>query len=117
MKSKNKYNKEDVSHLDDLTIINYLNDTLSDVERHTVESALMKDNFGADALEGLQQLHYSPEIKNINKNLNSFINRKTFKKKVNQKSTNVFPLWIVLLITILLTISLIGYLIVNQLNK
>lgn len=117
MKSENKYNKEDAIHLDDSVIINYLNDTLSDVERHSVESVLMKDNFGADALEGLQQLHYSPEITNINKNLNSFINRKTFKKKVSPKSTTIFPLWIILLITIVLTTTIIGYMIVNQLNK
>lgn len=117
MKSEHKYNKESPSHVDDSIVFNYLNGNLSDEERHSLESALMKDDFGADALEGLQQLHNSPEISNIHNNLNRFINRKITKKKLIQKRAIGFPLWIVLLITILLTITILGYLIVSQLTK
>lgn len=117
MKSENKYNKQDASHLDDLAVINYLNGKLSEAERHSLESTLMGDNFGADALEGLQQLHNSPEISTIHNNLNRFINRKITKKKPSPKTAIGFPLWIVLLITILLTITILGYLIISQLTK
>ena len=117
MKSENKYKKEVASHLNDSAVINYLNGKLSDAERHSLESTLMGDNFGADALEGLQQLHNYPEISNIHNNLNRFIKRKITKKKVSPKRAIGFPLWIVLLITILLTITILGYLIVSQLTK
>ena len=117
MKSENKYNNKGLSHLDDSVVINYLNGKLSDAERHSLESTLMGDDFGADALEGLQQLNNSPEISIVHNNLNRFINRKITKKKLSQKTAIGFPMWIILLIAVLLTITILGYLIISQLTQ
>ena len=117
MKSENKYNNKGISHLDDAVVINYLNGKLSDAERHSLESTLMGDDFGADALEGLQHLNNSTEISTVHNNLHRFINRKITNKKSSQKTAIGFPMWIILLIAVLLTVTIFGYLIINQLTK
>jgi hypothetical protein len=99
-------------------LINYLNDQLTSEEKRALEELINEDPMIGDAVEGLYEMKDRKDLKKINQSLSLNIEtqiRKKRKKKIFQPLG--FPLWMVLLITMTLLVTLGGYVLISLLHK
>jgi hypothetical protein len=98
-------------------MIDYLKGNFGELLNHETEEALMKDQFTADALEGLYGKLNDQELNKVQNKLNSFINHKINNQKNKANKNLAFPIWIILLLVVLLLISISGYVLVRFMLK
>ena len=103
--------------IDQELLMQYLQGKLSASQQHEVEKEMLKDEFDADALEGLTGLKDKKQINLLVEQLNQELRRKTNKKKKHKlKELNVPP-WIIISLIIILVLIIISYVIIFMYMK
>lgn len=118
----NKDLKNILSHLntemDQETLLQYLQDKLSQEKKHEVEKKLLDNEFASDALEGLQQLKNKKDINLIVEQLNRDLRLKTAKRKERREKLRLKEQpWLYITLIILLLLIIISYIVVRQAYK
>lgn len=99
-------------------LLNYVENSLSDIERHEVEMQMANDNFDYDAVEGLEQFNDTTSIKDYVHHLNEQLIRQTTKKRIRKHKRKLrIQDWILISIGIILVLCIMGYYIVKQLES
>ncbi len=100
--------------LKDDELINYVEDNLSEEEKHDFEKKLVDSSFMNDAVEGLHHFNTKQQLNQyvlqINKNLQSQLDAKKQRRKKRRLKDNP---WTVISILILLAICIIGYFVIH----
>ena len=117
MTRENKHNSVDPGYPSNELLMNYLSGKLSKDERRILEEFLTDDDFGSDAIEGLQQVIDNSETKRIEKKLKKSIHYTLFKKAKKNKAPLTYPLWLISLIAFVLLVILAGYFILSSLKQ
>jgi hypothetical protein len=68
-------------NIDTRQLMDYLNDQLSEANKHEVEKNMANDNFTNDAIEGLQEFNSAKDIPLFVEQLNKDLQKKTAKNK------------------------------------
>ena len=97
--------------VDQEALMRYLQGKLSAGEQHELEKQMMDDEFGADALEGVQNFKDKRNISLLVDQLNSTLKKKTAKKKKLREKLRLqldpIVLFTIILILLLIVISFI----------
>lgn len=96
-------------------LLGYLNNALDNDAKRDLEEMFTEDELLGDAIEGLKQLKDGKEAAAINNHLKRMIQTKINKRRKRRLQSLSYPLWLVLLITILLLLMLAGYVIISKL--
>ncbi|HEY4874590.1 MAG TPA: hypothetical protein VIH86_03400 [Puia sp.] len=96
-------------------LIDYLNDNLSDNEKHEVEKWMSDNDMVNDAVEGLQHVKNKKNlqvyVEQLNKNLQNQLEQK--KQQQKQRKLKEYP-WIYFAIVLILLLCIIGYIIIRK---
>ena len=111
--------KDILSHLstevDQETLLQYLQGKLSPEKQHDLEMQLLENEFAADAVEGLQQVHNKKDIDFIVEHLNRDLKNKTARKKAYRKKRKVdVDPWLVTFIIFILILVVVSYYIIHK---
>lgn len=106
---KNNILKE--SHLED-----YLQDRLSNQDRHAFETEITDDPFLSDALDGLNEIENPSTPLQINEQLKHFINKKIAPKKEKRIRPIYFPNWLMLLAAVVFLMAIVGIVLIKWLS-
>lgn len=104
--------------IDDQQLMDYLSGRLSGTARHEVESWLTdQEEFGNDAIEGLQSLREKGALPMHLKKMNSALSKalRAEKKRSRRKRTGEMK-WIYITILLILLFTIAGYLIISRLT-
>jgi hypothetical protein len=97
-------------------MLDYLEGRMSAQEKRKLEELITDDEFTGDALEGLSSLENTGLASQIHNRLQKRINKHLYRKNKKLLPLN-FPIWIVLLISVLLLIALAGYVLIALLGE
>ncbi len=91
-------------------LLKYVTNTLTDTERATIDAQIAEDAFAQDAVQGLQAFANTPSIANHVAELNNHLVKQTRANK-SRKSRRPLPsnLWIIIGISIVLSLAVLGY--------
>lgn len=117
MTRDNKRNSVDPGYPSNELLMNYLSGKISNDDRRMLEEFLTDDDFGGDAIEGLQQVIDKSETQKIDQKLKKSIHYTLLKKGKKNKTPLAYPLWLMLLITLLLLVIIAGYVILSKLKQ
>ena len=111
--------KDILSHLstdiDQETLLQYLQDKLSDEKKHEVEKKLLENEFANDAMEGLQEFKDKQQIAYMVDMLNRDLKKKTEKKKQRREKMKLpDQSWIYISVVILILLIIISYMVINK---
>ncbi len=102
--------------IDQETLLRYLQGKLSEPEKHEVEKQLMKDEFNADAAEGLEQFKDKEQLQYMVEMLNRDLKKRTEKKKKRRDRMRLKDQpWIYISILILLLLIVLSYIVIRRL--
>ena len=101
--------------IDQETLLNYLQGKLSAEQQHEVEKQMLQDDFGSEAMEGLQEIKDRKKISLLVAQLNQDLKKKTEKKKRsrNKLQLRIEP-WLIIAIVVILLIAVLGYLVIYK---
>lgn len=101
--------------VDQETLLKYLNNQLSDEQRHEVEKKMLANDFTDDAMEGLQQIRNKEKISSFVDQLNRDLQKKLEKKK-NRREKLRFKNqpWLYIAIFIILLLIVISYVVIQR---
>ncbi len=114
--------KDILSHLssevDQATLLLYLQGKLSEQQKHEVEKHLIKDEFGDDAIEGLQEFKDKEQLQYMVEMLNRDLKKKTAQKKKRREKMKIKDQpWLYASILILILLIVISYVVITRLLK
>jgi anti-sigma factor RsiW len=96
-------------------LIDYLNDNLSDKEKHEVEKWMSDNDMVNDAVEGLQHVknkkNLQAYVEQLNKNLQNQLEQK--KQQQKKRKLKEYP-WIYFAIILILLLCIVGYIIIRK---
>jgi anti-sigma factor RsiW len=96
-------------------LIDYLNDNLSDKEKHEVEKWMSDNDMVNDAVEGLQHVknkkNLQAYVEQLNKNLQNQLEQK--KQQQKKRKLREYP-WIYFAIILILLLCIVGYVIIRK---
>ncbi len=106
------------NQLNEEQLLNYLNDNLSDEERHALEMEMVDNNFMNDAVEGLQDFKSKQNIQDYVNQLNHQLIKQTTKKRIRKGKRKLKQQdWIVISVMIIIILCLLGYVVVKEFEK
>jgi hypothetical protein len=97
-------------------LTDYVRGNLTAAEQWEFEEVMHHDVAISDALEGLQQVNNPNELHSIERALNKSISKKITQKHKSLHKPLKFPMWIILLASIVLFTVLAGYVIIAMMN-
>lgn len=97
-------------------LTDYVSGRLTATEQWEFEEVMHHDVAISDALEGLQQLNNPGELYSIERALNKSISKKIIKNHKSLHKPLKFPMWIILLASIVLLTVLAGYAIIAMMH-
>jgi hypothetical protein len=104
--------------IDNQKLMDYLSGKLTEQEKHEVEAWMVDNEFGNEAMEGLQQLAGKKNIEGyvdqLNKELHHYIQQK---KERREKRTINNSLWVYIAIVFILLIIILSWLVISRLPK
>lgn len=111
--------KDILSHLnpdiDQEILLHYLQGKLSSEQQHELEKQMLDNEFGTDALEGLQAFRDKGALSPILQQLKSDLKKKTEKKKrFREKMKLRLDPWLIIAIVMILILAIISYILVHQ---
>ena len=96
-------------------LIDYLNDNLSDKEKHEVEKWMSDNDMVNDAVEGLQHVknkkNLQAYVEQLNKNLQNQLEQK--KQQQQKRKLKEYP-WIYFAIVLILLLCIVAYVIIRK---
>jgi hypothetical protein len=111
--------KDILSHLstdiDQETLLQYLNGSLTEEKKHEVEKLLLENEFANDAMEGLQEIKNKQDIQYVVEMLNRDLKKRTQKKKQRRDKMQLkYQPWILISILILLLLIVLSYFVLHK---
>ena len=103
--------------MDQELLMQYLQGKLSATQQHEVEKQMLKDEFDADALEGLAGIRDKKNINLLVEQLNRELRKRTIKKKKNKLQELNIPPWIIISLIIILALIILSYVIIFMYMK
>jgi hypothetical protein len=101
--------------IDQETLLKYLQGKLSPQQQHEVEKQMMDNDFGTDALEGLQDFKNKKNISLLVDQLNADLKNRTNKKKRSREKLKLnLDSNLIIAIVIILLLIIISYLIIHK---
>ena len=95
-------------------LINYVEDNLSEEEKHAFEKKVIDSSFVNDAIDGLQKFNRKEDLNEYVQQLNKDLSKQlAAKKQRKQKRKLKENPWIIVTIVILLAICILGYYLVH----
>jgi hypothetical protein len=111
----NSWSAEDELNEDEL--VNYLKGNLSAEDAHEIEKQMADSSFVNDGVEGLQQFSSAEKINSYVQNINTDLQQKlVVKRKAARKEIQNLS-WEFIAVIIVILLCLLGYVIVEMLNK
>jgi hypothetical protein len=102
--------------IDQETLLLYLQDKLSDEQKHEVEAKLINDDFESDAVEGLDAIKDKEQIQYMVEMLNRDLKKKTEKKKkLKEKMKLKDQPWLYISILIIILLIVLSYIVIHRL--
>jgi predicted secreted protein len=111
--------KDIFSHLsteiDQETLLRYLNNQLSEEQRHEVEKKMLATDFNEDAMEGLQEIKNKEKISSFVDQLNRDLQKKLEKKKTRREKLRLKNQpWLFIAIVIILLLIVLSYVVIHR---
>jgi len=111
--------KDILSHLssevDQETLLKYLENRLSDEQRHEVEKKMLTTDFTDDAMEGLQEIKNKEKISSLVEQLNRDLHKKLEKKKKKREKFRFKDQpWLYVAIVIILLLIVLSYIVIQK---
>lgn len=111
--------KDILSHLsteiDQETLLQYLQDQLSEEKKHEVEKILIDNEFAADAMEGLQSIENKYAIDTLVAQMNRDLKVKLDQKKRRREKWNLKEQpWLYITIIILFLLIIISFIVIRK---
>jgi hypothetical protein len=104
--------------LNEEQLLNYLENNLSDNERHALEMQMADNDFINDAVEGLQDFKSKQNIQHYVNQLNHHLIKQTTKKRIRKRKRKLKQQdWIVISVMIVIVLCLLGYVVVKEFEK
>jgi hypothetical protein len=101
--------------IDQETLLLYLQDKLSEEQKHEVEKKLAENEFADDAIEGLQEIKDKQQISHMVEMLNRDLKKKVEKKKQRRKKLELKDQsWLYLAVFILILLIVISYIVIRR---
>ncbi len=104
--------------IDNQKLMDYLSGKLSEQERHEVEKWMADNEFGNEAMEGLQSFSGKKDlqayVENLNKDLHKYIRQK--KDRRERRRIKDDP-WTYVAIVMILAIAVIAYILIKRLEQ
>jgi len=98
-------------------LLEYLNEHLSDSEKHDFEKHMSDDDFINDAVEGLQAVKNKEQIQDHVKQLNAELKKQVAKKKQHKQKRKIpDQSWVYYTIFVLLLLMILGYLVIKKIG-
>lgn len=108
----------DNEQLNEEQLLKYLENTLSDEERHALEMQMVDNDFMNDAVEGLQNFKNKQNIQDYVYQLNHQLIKQTTKKRIRKGKRKLKQQdWIVISVMIIIVLCLLGYVVVKEFEK
>jgi hypothetical protein len=102
--------------IDNRQLMDYLNDQLSEANKHAIEKNMVNDDFTNDAVEGLQEFdstkHINLLVKQLDKGLQKKINKSKNRRNKRKWKDQPYTYFAIVIILLLLIIS---YIIIKKL--
>lgn len=106
------------TEVDQETLLLYLQDKLSEDQKHEVEKVLLQNEFEEEAMEGLQEFKDKEQLRYMAEMLNRELKKKTEKKKKHREKMQLKEQpWLYISILILLLLIVLSFLIIQKLSK
>lgn len=106
------------TEIDQETLLLYLQNKLTEEQKHEVEKALADNEFAEEAMEGLDQLKDKQQISYMVEMLNRDLKKKTEKKKQRRKKLELKDQSLVYLAAfILILLIVISYFIIHRMRQ
>ncbi|MFT4152734.1 hypothetical protein [Parafilimonas sp.] len=117
MDELNKIWNADEEDLNEEQLMNYLNGKLTDEEANAFEKKMAGSAFINEGVEGLQQFSSSEKIDIFTKQLNDNLRKKTAARKLKMQRSFKGLSWELMAIIAVIILALIGYAVIQFLNK
>ncbi|MCZ2222636.1 MAG: hypothetical protein LC122_03290 [Chitinophagales bacterium] len=116
MTGKKNILSQNIPNDDDL--MNYINNNLSSEKRHAIEMQMAENDFINDAVEGLEQFGNKQNIQNYVSEINHQLKKQTNKKRIRKHQRKLkSQQWLIVAIAIILLLCIVGYFVINQIEK
>lgn len=103
--------------LNEEQLLGYINNTLTDEQRHALEMEMLENEFMNDAVEGLEKFENTEKIQNTVRELNHHIRRKTTKYKIKKSRHRLsIQQWVIIAIGIVLFLCVIAYWLIKKIE-
>lgn len=103
------------NEVDQETLLKYLNDQLSEQQKHEVEKKMLGNDFTDDAMEGLQEIKNKGRILSVVDQLNKDLHKKLEKKKQRREKLKFKDRpWLYISIVIILLLIIVSYYIIHR---
>jgi hypothetical protein len=104
--------------IDQETLLLYLQDKLSEEQKHEVEKKLADNEFADDAMEGLKEIKDKQQVAYMVEMLNRDLKKKTEKKKQRRQNLQLKDQsWLYMAIFIIVLLIIISYIIIHKMLK
>lgn len=104
--------------LNEEQLLNYVDDQLTNEQRHALEMEMLNNPFMQDAVEGLQAFKNKQAIEDYVFELNKQLQKQTTKKKIRKGKRKLKEQdWIVISVVIILMLCIFGYMVIKKLGQ
>lgn len=101
--------------IDNQKLMDYLAGKLSDQEKHEVEAWMVDNDFGNEAMEGLQELAGKKNIQGYVDQLNKELHQYIGKKKQRREKRGIDnSLWVYVTIVFILLMIILAYVVIKR---
>lgn len=109
---------EEHDHFEDDDLMKYLQDNLSEEEKHAFEKKMADSPFMNDAVEGLQEFKSQDNLQQYVSQLNKQLHQQLAAKKQHKEKRKIKDMsWILLAAIIILLLCILGYAVIYLYNK
>ncbi len=106
------------TEIDQETLLQYLQDQLSDEKKHEVERKLLESEFTGDAMEGLQQIRDKEQVRFMVEMLNRDLKKKTEKKKLRREKLRIKDQsWLYISLIIIILLIILSYIVIHRMSN
>lgn len=106
--------KEMPPHIDEQTLLLYLQGTLPPEKQNEVEKYLIDNPFAADAVEGLQSFQNKASLPGITEQLNKELRKKTAAPKRRSSIRVQAEPWLIIALVLILLLVIISYVVIYK---
>lgn len=105
------------TELNEEQLLNYVDDQLTNEQRHALEMEMLNNPFMQDAVEGLQAFKNKQAIEDYVFELNKQLQHQTTKKKTRKSKRKLKEQdWIMISVVIILMLCIFGYMVIKKLG-